>query len=101
MAASWRHVVRRRVPTPAIVKLHGSGSPETKQFYGIFLQDKRSYVRLDVEGVEVPQPPVGSDDRPIGPEQHFMLQQTVGVSHQDRREIFRRPARQIDVHVWL
>src|ERR1700691_1239373 len=60
-----------------------SGRPETEEFNGIFLENKRLYVRLDIERVEIPQPPVRRDDRPVGTEQHFVLEQSVRVSDQD------------------
>src|ERR1700677_3877404 len=66
--------------TPRQPSRSSSGCTETKQLNGIFLEDKRFYVWLDIKRVEIPQPPVGPDDRPIGTEQHFVLEQAVRVS---------------------
>src|ERR1700760_506786 len=55
----------------------------------------------DLELGEIGKPPVRRDHGPIRAEQHLILQNRIDVAHQDRREIFWRPAGEIDVDVRL
>src|SRR5438067_12368199 len=52
---------------------------EIEYAYRVVLEYLRPHLRLDVELAEVGQPPVRRDQRIVRPEQHLVLQQSVGV----------------------
>src|SRR3712207_5381542 len=76
-------------------------SAEAEHPDGVVLEDQRPDVVLDLELLEVGQPPVGGDDREVRAEQHLALEQRVGGPHQLRREVLRGPPGQVDVDVCL
>src|SRR5262245_52048363 len=74
---------------------------QPQQLRRILLEDQRAHLGSDVDLLEVRHPAVGRERRIVGAEQHLLAQQRVGVMHQNRREVFRRPAGEVDVDVGL
>src|SRR6266702_1599246 len=77
------------------------GGAETQKPGRVLLHDQRAHLGLDVQLLEIPDPPVGGEGREIRAEEHLVAQQAVGVLHQQGREVLRRPAGQVDVDARL
>ena len=67
----------------------------------IVLEDQRSHFVLDRNISEILQPAIRRDRRPVGAEQHFVLQQRIGVLDENRWKVFRRPAGHVDIDIRL
>src|SRR6202012_4996460 len=86
-------------PYPLRPKTLPTSDPE--QLAGVGLQHLWPDLVTDVELGEIGEPAIGRDHRPVRTEQHLILQYAVDIAHQDRREIFRRPAREVNVDIGL
>src|SRR4051794_30768545 len=76
-------------------------SGQAKSADGVPLHDQRLDLVADLQLLEVLQPPLRPEQRVVRAEQHFVLQQRVGRTHQLWREVLRRPAGEVDVGVGL
>src|SRR5690348_17255690 len=79
-------------PSPSL-RIYGPlrlGQPE--QPGGVLLEDLRPDLVLDRQFGEVLEPAVGGEDGEVGAEEDLVLEQRVGVLHELRREVLRRPA---------
>src|SRR5581483_7662282 len=76
-----------------------SSALDAEQFPRVRLQHFRPDFLADVELGEIGKPAVRRDHRPIGAEQHLVLQDRVDIAHQDRWKIFRRPAGEVDIDI--
>ena len=74
---------------------------EPEQPHRVLFQNQRPHVILDTDLLEIRQPAIRRQQRVVRPEQHLCFEQRVGVLNQRRREILRRPAGEIDVHLRL
>src|SRR5262249_19267709 len=83
------------------VVAHGWAAGEVQQAGRVLLHDQRPYLGLDVQVLEILDPPVGRDGREVRAEEHLVAQQAVGVPHEQGREVLRRPAGQVDVDARL
>src|SRR5215471_9838243 len=77
------------------------GWQQAQQPRRVLLEDLRSYLVLDRQLGEVGEPAIRGEQREVRPEQDLVLQQGVGVLDELRREVLRRPARQVDVDLRL
>src|SRR5919198_19046 len=68
---------------------------------GVLLEDQWPDLVAETGLLEIGQPAVGGDHGVVGAEQYLVLEQRVGVLDQLRREVIRRPAGQVDVHLRL
>src|ERR1700731_4280084 len=67
----------------------------------VLLEDQGTHVGLDRDRLEVGKPSLRCDHRIVGSKQQLILEDGIGVLHQYRRKVVRRPARQIDIDLWL
>src|SRR3954454_2621211 len=88
-------------PSPSL-RIYGPlrrGEPE--QPGGVLLEDLRLDLVLDRQLREVAEPAVWGEEGGTRAEEDLVLEQGVGVLHELRREVLRRPAGQVDVHARL
>src|SRR4051812_13490798 len=98
MPRLWKGSPSITISTGTSAKVLDAAS-DTQKLARVGLQYFRPDLVANIELGKIRQPAVRRDHRPVRAEQHLVLQDGVDVAHQDRREIFRRPAGEIDVDV--
>src|SRR5712692_5858652 len=72
---------------------------QTEQRARIAHEDLLADLRIELEPIALLDPALRREHRPVGPEQHAILQDGPRVLHQLWWEVPGRPAREVDVHV--
>ncbi len=74
---------------------------QPQQTGGVVLGDVFAQLVFDVDLLKRRQPAFRTDHRPVRAKQHLLLQNRNVVALQDRREVFRRPANDVELDIGL
>src|ERR1700733_7539398 len=101
-AGGWLEIVTTTAAIPTGSSLPGRWRlRELEKSRRILFENERAHLVLDLDFLEVGQPALRTDHRPVGTEKHLLLEKRVAVLDENLRKILRRPARQVDVDVRL
>src|SRR5579884_618796 len=107
LARLGRLMVIRAIPAVSMATSSGSfmgprppyGWSQAEHAFGVAGIEFFEKSLRQIQAVPFPEKPIIRDTGIIAPEHHFVLQPSTHVANQRSRQIFRRPARHLPIHI--